>query len=216
MGVIQGIAECPPYLYGTNARPDKLKCVESNAACNRSEGRPTIAPGDSMHLKKTAFGSISRPRKDRLTGLLMTYAIDVLLIDPSSVDAKKTSAAIKRKAPQTSIVHVSSGDQAARLMFEQGLLTQSPQQPRLIVVDLAAAGDPAKTALRRLSRQARNVPIVVFSARRNAKDILDAHLLGADMNVLKSPDDAEYASAVERIVTLWQAGRLLWRVLEAS
>lgn len=148
----------------------------------------------------------------------MSHAIDVLIIDPSSTDSQKTSAAIKSKAPRASVVRVISGDQAARLMFEQGLFTQEPQIPTLIIVDLAAAGEPAKLALRRLkdSRFSQEVPVVIFSGRRDAKDILDSHLLGADMNVMKPSDEKEYAAAVERIATNWLAGRLVWRVLEVG
>jgi DNA-binding NarL/FixJ family response regulator len=143
----------------------------------------------------------------------MRSALDVLIIDPLDKDARQTSAAIRRKVPDATTIRVPGGEQASRLMFERGLLTQEPQVPELIIVDLAAAGDCAKSTLRQLKtrRMSDAVPVVVFSGRRSAKDLLEAHLLGVHMNVLKPADPNDYALAVERMMTMWLAGSFMWR-----
>ena len=148
----------------------------------------------------------------------MSQSIDILLIEPSNKDASRTLDTIRRKSPQSTSVRVLTGDQAARLCFEQGLFTREPQIPRLIIVDLAAAGDRAKFALRQLRRDptAQTTAVVIFSARRTGRDILDAHLIGAHMNIMKPTTSAEYAAAVERIVTLWRNGSFNYDQAEAS
>ena len=147
----------------------------------------------------------------------MSQPIDILIIDPSDVDAKKTVAAIRRKAPKASTLRVTTGDQAARLMFDRGLFTEAPQVPSLIIVDLAASDECVKATLRRLRgcRLDDDVPVVIFSGRRSARDILDSHLLGAHLNIIKPTEPKEYASAVDRMITLWLAGSFHVRTLEA-
>jgi DNA-binding response OmpR family regulator len=147
----------------------------------------------------------------------MSQPIDILIIDPSDSDAKRTVTAIRRKAPKASTLRVSAGNQAERLMFERGLFTEAPQMPSLIIVDLAAAGECVKTTLRRLKacRLDEDVPVVIFSARRSARDILDSHMLGAHLNIIKPTDPNDYAAAVERMIALWLAGSFMVRTLEA-
>jgi DNA-binding NarL/FixJ family response regulator len=138
----------------------------------------------------------------------VTDDIDVLLIEPSDSDAKKTLAAIRQAKPDASTLRVVDATQASRLMFGQGLFTEAPQMPRLILVDLPAAGDAAKEALLRLRslELRRPVPIVVFSSQRSEKDILDAHLLGAHLNLQKPDEPEAYAAAVKRIIRTWETG----------
>jgi len=141
----------------------------------------------------------------------MTDSIDVLLIEPSLAHAKQTRAAIRKMNTGLSTVRVMEATQAARLMFEQGLFTQAPQMPSLIIVDLPALGADAKRLLLRLKsmRTARPPLIAILSSRRNAKDIVDAHLAGAHLNVLKPENEVEYSAAVERIIRMWLNGSLL-------
>jgi len=92
----------------------------------------------------------------------MTQPIDVLLIDPSDSDAEKTLAAIRRKAPGVSAVHVSGAEAAADLIFNYWP-AETPQVPRLLMLDLATTGESGKAILGRLRSHAvtRNVPAVL-------------------------------------------------------
>lgn len=145
----------------------------------------------------------------------MTDTIDVLIIDPSDEDSKKTVAAIRRKAPKASTLRVKTADQAAQLMFERGLFTARPQIPRLIVIDLVAAGEDGAATLRRLKNHAQ-VPVIIFSGTRTSKDILNSYLLGAQMNFLKPTDANDYGAAVERVVGMWLAGCFAEKALKAG
>ena len=92
----------------------------------------------------------------------MTQQIDVLLIEPSESDAAKTLAAIRRKAPGVSAVHVSGPDVAAELIFDYWP-AETPQVPRLLMLDLATTGEQGKAILSRLRSHAvtRHVPAVL-------------------------------------------------------
>jgi response regulator RpfG family c-di-GMP phosphodiesterase len=146
----------------------------------------------------------------------MKQSIDVLLIDPCSSDSKRTVAGIRRKAPNASTLRVLSAEQAARLMFEQGLFTKAPQRPSLIIVDLAAAGESAKAVLRRIANDelTARIPLVIFTSQRNPDDLLQCHLLGAHMNIVKPTDPVEYSAAVERIIAMWLSRAFIMATLE--
>ena len=93
---------------------------------------------------------------------LMSQPIDVLLIEPSESDAEKTLAAIRRKAPGVSAVHVSGAADAAGLIFDYWP-AETPQVPRLLMLDLASTGESGKAILQRLRSHAvtRSVPAVL-------------------------------------------------------
>ncbi len=130
----------------------------------------------------------------------MTKPIDVLLIEPSESDARRTLAAIRRKAPDLSTVHVSGAEAAAALIFDYWP-TEHPQVPRLVIVDLDAAGEPGKDVWRRLKSAALtgNVSTVNFSARPAPIGELERCASRA-MNVLKPQDSDSYVVQVERVV----------------
>jgi hypothetical protein len=130
----------------------------------------------------------------------MTKPIDVLLIEPSESDARRTLAAIRRKAPDLSTVHVSGAEAAAGLIFDYWP-TEHPQVPRLVIVDLDAAGAPGKDILRRLKSGALtgNVSTVIFSARPAPINELEGSSSRA-RNVLKPLNSDAYAVQVERLI----------------
>lgn len=146
----------------------------------------------------------------------MTDSIDVLLIEPSDGDARRTAECVRAADNGLSIVRVLDARQASRLMFEQGLYTKAPQLPKLIIADLAYAEDRAEElpTLRSLRRRP-TVPLVILSARRSPKHILDAHRLGAQMNLQKPNDPREYAAAVKRIIRTWSVGGFAMEAEEA-
>ncbi|HKR36285.1 MAG TPA: hypothetical protein VJT10_15695 [Steroidobacteraceae bacterium] len=130
----------------------------------------------------------------------MTKPIDVLLIEPSESHARRTLAAIRRKAPDLSIVHVSGAEVAVELIFDYWP-TEHPQVPRLVIVDLDAAGELGKDVLRRLTSAGltRNVSTVIFSARLSPIGELKGSSSRV-MNVLKPLDNDAYAVQVARVV----------------
>jgi DNA-binding response OmpR family regulator len=143
---------------------------------------------------------VSRLSKVLDVGCAMTNPIDVLVIEPSESDARRTLAAIRRKAPGLSTVHVSGAEVAAGLIFDYWP-SELPQVPRLLIVDLTATGEPGKAVLRRLRGAAirGNVRTVIFSAHPAPLDELEGSSPGA-MNVLKPIDSDEYDVEVARVV----------------
>jgi CheY-like chemotaxis protein len=101
-------------------------------------------------------------------------------------------------------VHLSSAEEALDLIFDYWP-GDAPHIPKLVIMDLATAGDAGKTVLRRLTDDTltQHVPTVAFSANRNAGDMLETFLLGAKMNILKPSDPDEYGTQIERVVAKW-------------
>ena len=109
----------------------------------------------------------------------MTQPIDVLLIEPSESDARRALAAIRRTAPGVSAVHVSGAEAAASLIFDYWP-SETPQLPRLVMVDHVTAGQTGEAILGRLKSHAvtREVPTVLFSARFTPCAELDREVAG--------------------------------------
>jgi DNA-binding response OmpR family regulator len=137
----------------------------------------------------------------------MTHSIDVLVIEPSASDARRTLAAIRRKAPAISAVHVSSAESAAALIFDYWPV-EAPQVPRLMIVDLANSGEPGKAILRRLGSHAvtRNVPTVLFSAHLTPLAELEG-AASVSMDILKPIDCEEYDLKVASVLDKWLVHR---------
>ena len=145
----------------------------------------------------------------------MTDSIDVLLIEPSDGDARRTAESVRAANQDLSIVRVLDAKQASRLMFEQGLYTKDPQLPKLIIADLGDSDVQADLPTLRSLRRTPSIPLVILSAHRSAKHILDAHRLGAQMNLQKPDDPREYAAAVKRIIRTWSVGGFAMEAEEA-
>jgi CheY-like chemotaxis protein len=145
----------------------------------------------------------------------MTDSIDVLIIEPSDGDARRTAESVRQANDGLSIVRVLDARQASRLMFEQGLYTKAPQLPKLIIADLGDSDVQADLPTLRSLRRTPSIPLVILSAHRSAKHILDAHRLGAQMNLQKPDDPREYAAAVKRIIRTWSVGGFAMEAEEA-
>jgi CheY-like chemotaxis protein len=127
--------------------------------------------------------------------------IDVLLIEDSDADSKRTAAAVRSAAPLASLVRVKDGDQALRLLFCKGLFTEEPQIPRLIFLELDAPRTNGSAVLERLrgDTNARAVPVILLLSSPN-EDIDAGQSAGASACLLKSFHAEDYCFEVSRFV----------------
>ena len=134
----------------------------------------------------------------------MQKTIDVLVIDDSDLDSRITSAAVRRVAPDASLVRVKDGEQALRLMFCQGLFTEAPHVPRLILLELNVPRANGCAVLRKLRSRvdAPAVPVIVLTANPDRRVLDESYALGAQECLIKPQTSDEYlctvASAVEK------------------
>jgi CheY-like chemotaxis protein len=130
------------------------------------------------------------------------HTIDVLLIDDCDADSKITFAAVRRAAPLASLVRVKDGEQALRLMFHQGLFTNAPHVPRLIVLELNVPRTNGRGVLRRLRDEtlAERVPVIVLTSSPDRAALEESYALGARECLVKPNDTAEYLSEVTSAV----------------
>lgn len=130
----------------------------------------------------------------------MYKTVDVLLIDDCDASCKVTSAAIRRAAPTASLVRVKHGEQALRLIFDQGLLTHAPHIPRLIVLAWNVSNPSGDLVLRRLREtSAPAIPVIVLTATSDRHSIAESYALGARECLVKSRT-ADYLSQMAQAV----------------
>lgn len=140
----------------------------------------------------------------------MHETIDILLIDDCDADSKRTCAAVRRVAPSASLVRVKDGEQALRLMFQQGLYTAAPHTPRLVLLELNVPRTDGCGVLRRLRDETNGarMPVIVLTSCSDRRAIDESYALGACECLVKPSDADEYSSEVERVVQQ----HLGWRV----
>ena len=132
----------------------------------------------------------------------MHERIDVLLIDACDADSKLTRAAVRSAAPTASLVRVKDGEQALRLMFDNGLYTKAPHVPRLVLLELNVPRTNGHGVLRRLRDEVSGagVAVVVLTSSRDRAAIEASYTLGA-LECLSKPHDPDvYRREVERVV----------------
>jgi CheY-like chemotaxis protein len=132
----------------------------------------------------------------------MHKTIDILLIDDCDADSKITFAAARQAAPSASLVRVKDGEQALRLMFHQGLFTNAPHVPRLIVLELNVPRTSGYGVLRRLRAETvtERVPVIVLTSNHDRRALEESYELGARECLVKPNDTDEYLSEVSRAV----------------
>lgn len=132
------------------------------------------------------------------------HTFDVLIADPIRSDSAATAAALRRCRPSVSIVRVMYADQAARIMFERGLLTHEPERPRLIFLE-AGVLEGTKALLESICEdpRTREIPVIVFSRTWASTEIQICRALGARTYIVKPENPDQYRSAVERIADMW-------------
>lgn len=91
-------------------------------------------------------------------------SFNVFAAVPSNEDWACISQALKSKLPKASILRVKDGVQAARFLFEEGLVTDDPQLPNLVVLAGNLEGISAEHLVSRLRDDARthSTPVIMF------------------------------------------------------
>lgn len=132
----------------------------------------------------------------------MHKTIDILLIDDCDADSNRTRAAVRRAAPSASLVRVKDGEQALRLMFQQGLYTTAPHIPLLVLLELNVPRTDGCGVLRRLRNETNGarIPVIVLTSCSDQRVIDASYALGARECLVKPSDADEYSSEVECVV----------------
>lgn len=128
----------------------------------------------------------------------------VLLVEDDPTAEKLALRALARSGRDVQIVVARDGVEALdRLLGRSG--QEPPQLPALVLLDLKLPRVDGLEVLERVraDARARHVPIVVLTASREERDLLESYRLGANAYVRKPLDFGDLAEALMAIAAFW-------------
>jgi two-component system response regulator len=134
-------------------------------------------------------------------------ALDVLVVEDDRDDAQLTLKALRRANVALRIALMDDGVSALDFLFRTGehAMRAPGPPPRVVLVDLVLPKLGGVEVIRRIKSDARTrtVPVVVWTASRERRDIDEAYARGANSYVVKPADHAELVDVVGDVVRYW-------------
>ena len=123
----------------------------------------------------------------------------ILLVEDSPDDVLLTRRAFTKNRIGNQIVEASDGEQALRLLFDEGL------RPALILLDIKLPKVDGLEVLRRIRSddRTRHLPVVVLTTSNEERDIGTSYRLGANSFVRKPVVFDEFVTAVNALGVYW-------------
>jgi CheY-like chemotaxis protein len=130
--------------------------------------------------------------------------IEILLVEDTHEDAKRTMDALQNGRLRNRITHVEDGVEAMDFLRREGEHTSAPR-PDLILLDLWM---PRMNGLEVLAEvkadpDLRRIPVVMMTSSVQERDIVAAYNLHVNSYVVKPVDMAQFIGAVKSIEHFW-------------
>lgn len=131
-----------------------------------------------------------------------TAHVDILLVEDCPDDAVLTLNALKKCGQSTNVLHLQSGEEALRYLFQDGFMRP---MPKLIFLDLKMPRIDGIEMLRRIKgdRRTRVIPTIILTSSREEQDITRSYQLGANSYLVKPVDYASFLYMMAEVTTYW-------------
>lgn len=127
----------------------------------------------------------------------------ILLVEDNIDDRELTMRALRKNHVTADIVTVNDGVAALEYLFRTGRHADDPARPlpRLVLLDLNLPGLGGIDVLRRLRADERTMflPVAIFTASEDEKDMLDGYRFGATRYVRKPVLYTEFLEVVREL-----------------
>jgi len=132
--------------------------------------------------------------------------IDIIVVDNDPDDAELTTYALKACNSLLRMVHFKNGFDILHYLFEKSVDShQVPGDIKLILLDLKIPKIDGLEILKRIreSEETRNLPVVILTSSREAKDVTKAFALGANSYVVKPVGFKLFVKEVSELAHYW-------------
>jgi two-component system response regulator len=136
----------------------------------------------------------------------MRSRVDVLVVDDSDSHAQITLAAVRRAAPQATVVRLKDGEQALQFIHcRGGYSSRPPVMPHVILLEVEI---PFRNGLQILdalrgSSSTSAIPVIMLTATDNPLAIERSYALGSRGYIVKPADFDEYCAKVASVIERW-------------
>ncbi len=132
--------------------------------------------------------------------------VNLLVVEDNPCDQEMILDALRRGGWSERVVVASDGQEALDFLFREGQWAgHLPSPPRLVLLDLKMPRIGGLEVLRRIraAESTRKVPVVVFTASPEERDISDAYRCGANSFVVKPLEFEKFSVALSVIGFYW-------------
>jgi two-component system, response regulator len=134
----------------------------------------------------------------------MADSVNILLVEDNPSDRALIVRALK-KYRLGSVKTVPDGAQALEFLFGARTVGNDQAVPRLILLDLKLPGVDGLEVLRRIRSDPRTrlIPVVIFTAVHDDRDIIDSYQLGVNSYIVKPVNAEQFTALVQQLGLYW-------------
>ena len=133
--------------------------------------------------------------------------VEILLVEDDPNDAELTLRGLRKNNLANNIQVLTDGAEALDFFFCRGNFSNRSFQfpPKVILLDLKLPKVSGLEVLKIIKSDERTsrIPVVIVSSSRQEPDIQEAYKLGANSNVVKPVDFAQFVGAMNSISLYW-------------
>ena len=165
---------------------------EGGAATSRDEG--------SENVQKTRTRPRPRPTDTASRG----EPIEILLVEDTEYDARRTMNALNTGKVRNRVSWVEDGVEAMDYLRQQGTHTEAPR-PDLILLDWYMPRMHGEEVLEQIKKdpELKRIPVVIMTSSDQEADVLKAYNLHANCYVTKPVNVDEFIDKVRSIEAFW-------------
>lgn len=133
-----------------------------------------------------------------------TKPIDILLVEDSPSDAALTVEALKEGQIPNRLSHVEDGVEAMDFLRQQNKHAKAPR-PDLIMLDLNLPRKDGREVLAEIKNDPdlKIIPVIVLTASRSDKDILESYQLNCNCYITKPVNFNQFVGVFKSIENFW-------------
>jgi two-component system, response regulator len=133
--------------------------------------------------------------------------IEILLVEDNPDDVELTLHALRKENLANNVEIVRDGEDALNFLFCRGPFHKRriEDPPRLVLLDLKLPKVDGLSVLRQLkaSPLTRAIPVVILTASREEKDMVESYQLGVNSYIQKPVDFQQFQQTVKEVGLFW-------------
>jgi CheY-like chemotaxis protein len=136
--------------------------------------------------------------------------MEILLVEDNLEDAGSTIRALEQGGVKCRVSLVRDGEEAMSFLQAQGIYAKAPR-PDLILLDLKLPKKDGREVLAeiRADAQLRDLPVVVLTASRTHREVLQSQGLEVESYMVKPVDLEQFLDAIRSLRQFWMSEILL-------